>query len=710
MNCGPSIGRRAILRGTAAAAASMGVLSACSDGHVSGAEAKRDDRHHGAKSRKRGSATKPLPVPNQLHESPLIAEQVHSRDLPQLRERLPDHPYVVPHRWVDEGQYGGTLRLITPETGSASTTLYMYGNSPLRWLNDGLDIGPGLVESWDVNDDASRWTLHFRRGLRWSDGKPWTTEDVLFWWKDLILNDDHPATVPDEMRSGKETVAKVTAQDSHTLVLHYDAPAPLTAMRAAAWVNGGSGGFSPAWSMPKHYLKQFHPTYNPEVGKDWATEGGTFLTKSDFLKNPDCPTMTGWRLRSYREGRSQVLERNPYYWCVDRAGNQLPYLDSLTLTAVNDPEVAKLQVQQGKTDYVGPGGFVSLQDISTIKQTQDRNRLTVRLWHSGSGTGSAFFFNYDYHEPGLRALIRKAEFRQALSLAFNRDEARKSIYFNRGEKTTGTLNPQAVQFHTAPDGQQIYRKWRDSYVAYDPSKAKRMLDKLGVVDTNGDGKRELPDGGKLVIRLQFSAGAADEAVHKNNLLQRDWKRIGLEVQLDPVPPDAFAVHWEAGELMTYTDWNVGDVNPLVLPNWLVPIGPSRWAPLEGQYYAQRGTPKAGAEQEVSPYERKPPRMEAEPDGPVAQLWDLYDKVKVEPDEMRRHRIVWAMIKVHISDGPFFMGCVANSPLLQLAHRDLRNVPDAGQLAQGGMAGPWTHPTPAVYDPETWFWSNPDAHS
>ena len=72
--------------------------------------------------------------------------------------------------------------LITSETNASANRQYMYGHSLLRYLNDGLDVGPGLVESWEVNEDASEWTLHFREGLRWSDGEPWTTADIMFWW------------------------------------------------------------------------------------------------------------------------------------------------------------------------------------------------------------------------------------------------------------------------------------------------------------------------------------------------------------------------------------------------------------------------------------------------------------------------------------------------------------------------------------------------
>ena len=90
---------------------------------------------------------------------------------------------------------------------------YFYGHSPLRYVNDGKDVVPGLVETWESNDDASEWTFHFRKGLKWSDGEPWSTADIMFWWNDIIAEQYMAQTAPDEARSGKGTLAKFNAVD-----------------------------------------------------------------------------------------------------------------------------------------------------------------------------------------------------------------------------------------------------------------------------------------------------------------------------------------------------------------------------------------------------------------------------------------------------------------------------------------------------------------
>ncbi len=704
-----TLDRRRFLWG--AAAASVATLAACSPAAKENPSTRSAGGGGAGTVRRKGSATKALPQPRTFAEAPALATQVKAKQLPPVKDRLPAHPYVVPHRWVGAGKYGGTLRMLTSDTTSVTHKEYMYGHSILRWLNDGRDVGPGLAESWETNDEATEWTFHFRSGLRWSDGKPWSTKDIMFWWQDMVLNEDHPESPPDEAKSSNGTLMKLTAPDDDTLVMTYDSPAPLTPFHLARWVNGGVG---PAWMAPKHYLAQFHPTYNKQVGKDWATERGDFDAKRDWAINADCPTMTGWRLATYREGTNLTLERNPYYWCVDAQGHQLPFIDTLELAAVEDPEVAKLQMREGKVDYVhGPFASLTLRDVSGLKQSAKRSALDVVLWDGGSGTGSIFFFDYDYREPAVRELIRKPAFRQALSLAVDRDEMQKALYFGTGTQTTGTYSPKALDFTVDAQARSAYASWRDSYRKHDPAKAKTMLDDLGVVDADGDGVRELPGGGRLVVRLDYPADASEEHLQKNNLLVRDWKAIGIEAKQNPVPPAAWAVQWQAGELMSTTAWeNGGGIHEiLVEPQVLVPLSgfADWWAPMHANFHALRGTPEAQKVKGTDPYKRTPPSIEPEPGGPIERLWDLHDRAKAEPDAVRRYKLVWEMVKIHVEDGPFFMGTVANTPYPMLFHRDLRNFPKAENLALDGFAGPWSHPTPAVYDPETWFWTNPDQH-
>jgi peptide/nickel transport system substrate-binding protein len=138
--------------------------------------------------------------------------------------------------------------------------------------------------------------------------------------------------------------------------------------------------------------------------------------------------------------------------------------------------------------------------------------------------------------------------------------------------------------------------------------------------------------------------------------------------------------------------------------WLMPMEPTRWAPLQGAFYGLRGTAAEKQQLDVDPYKRKPPRAEPEPGGPIARLWELAGKVRVETDAVKRDSVLWQMVKIHLEHGPFFIGSVANYPQVVLVKEGLRNVPTKEQTGNGGLVNDWHHPVPAAYDPETWFWA------
>jgi peptide/nickel transport system substrate-binding protein len=719
---GQKLSRRDFLRLSALTAAST-IVAACggqapqppanqAGAATAAAPAAAAPTAAGAISAPSAATTVPIAASGKYQEAPALADLVKAGKLPPVDQRLPKKPYVPPHAWLSTGKYGGTMQWTNSWGGDGIGQIVqesMYGHSPLRWLKDGLEIGPGLVESWESTPDATKWTLHFREGLKWSDGEPWTVEDIMYWWNDMVNNPDYAEenTPPDEARSGKGTLAKFNKVDDYTLEMVFDAPAPLTADRLAMWVNAGIG---PRWMAPMHYMKQFHPKYNTAV-KDYKDH----TQKMQFKINPDCPVMTGWKLKEYQEGVQSVWERNPYYWAVDKDGNQLPYIDNIVVTAVQDSEVEKLRVLDGKVDWTHHW-VVLLTDVSALKQAQDKIKSEIRFWDSGSGSGeNAYFFNYDYADEKMRKLIRMPEFRKALSHAYNRAEIQKNFYFDTGELTTGTFAPKAIEYNFNDEAKQVYASWRDSAVKYDPELAKQMLDKIGV-KAGPDGKRTMPDGSPLKITLDYQASDAKQTISMNEYLAKNWQDIGLDAQLNPNPPAGWKDNWGAGKLLDKADWGIGDgPNHLVYPQWLVPIENERWAPLEGNFYALRGTPKVSddlkelAEKDASPWERKPPRLEAEPGGPVEQLWKIYDQSRVEPDPMKRHKLVWDMIKIHVDQGPFVQGSVANFPRPYLIRNGLTNVPKKEELALGGFTDPWIHPTPAVYDPETWYWDNPDQH-
>lgn len=647
----------------------------------------------------RAPTATPVPTPVEVKEAPAVAQMVADGKLPPLSERLPQNPLVIQMDWQKPGKYGGRQRTYHTWLGCQEES--MYGYSTIRYVDDGLGIESGLAEKWEHNDDKSEWTLYFRRGLKWSDGEPWTVDDIMFWWEDMVLNEDHPRGPPDEARSGVGTLCEFVKVDEYTLKMVFDAPAPLTADRLAMWVNGNIG---PAeWAMPRHYLEQFHPKYN----KDYA-DYVTFEQNKLFRQNPDSTTTTSWMCSDAEIDVYQTWDRNPYYYCVDPDGNQLPYLDGIDETRAQDNEAGKAAILAGQADFEWHQPF-QLSDVATLKGNEGSSGLETRFIDTGSGTGSMFFFSQDYREDKYRELFRTPEFQRALSHAWNRAEVQKILYFNTGELTTGTLSPKAIEYQFNDEAKERYAEWRDLAVEYDPEKAKEMLDAIDIVDTTGDGWRNFPDGSEILIRFDAPGDAGTEHATKNELLAKNWGEIGLQTMMNPIPSGASEM-WRAGEKMSNCAWEVGDgPNHLVFPQWLVPIGDERWAPMQGRMYSVRGTEKEGTETDVDPWERQPPRLDPEAGGPVEQLWKIYDATKIEPDTLTRHAMVWDMMKIHVNYGPFFLGCVANMPRLLHVSKDMRNVPTRDDLVTGGFGNPWILPHPAVWNPEIFYYEHPEDH-
>lgn len=699
--------RRSVLVGASAGVAAV-MLAACSKGTGGGGASSGSNA--ATASSAVGSAKQPLPKPASFSESPAFAAQVKAGKLPKIEDRLPEQPYVVPHNWVQRGKYGGTMGTTVSSTSAdGSVGEWFYGFSLLRYFNDGQDLGPGLVEKWSSNADTSSWTFTLRKGLKWSDGHPATTADILFWWNDMVQYADYPQTPPDECKSGKGTVCTLKAADDYTFTMDYDAPAPLTADRIAMWSNG-PGGNGPTWIVPAHFAKQYHKKYNPKVPNDWSAT--LFPNKVSYRLNPACPTMTGFRLATFIDGKSLTWEPNPYSYAVTRDGDQLPYLDKFVMREVDDPQVTKLQATTGKLDICyGAFAGLGLADVSTLMKNADSANVDVVLWDSGSGTGSLMFLCQDYYEEKYRKLFRDKRFRQALSHAFNRAEARKAIYFEQGEVTTGTQSPKAIEYLASDEGKKMYTDWRDAYVAYDTKKANDLLDALGLTKRDGSGFRTFPDGSKLAIRLEISATADDEHKQKDAQLVRDWKGVDINASIVPVPPTTFGDVWTRGQYMSTSAWEASDgPNQLLNPAWLVPLEPTRWAPLQGAMYNAIGTKAFNQELDVNAWKRHPPRLMPEKGGPIDKLWTIYDQSKIEVDPLKRQQLVFEIIKVHISDGPFYQGTVANTPRVIVVNRDLRNVPRRENLALHGYVNTWILPVPASYDPETFYWDDPTKHN
>ncbi|MFW6282384.1 MAG: ABC transporter substrate-binding protein, partial [bacterium] len=455
---------------------------------------------------------------NSFKEAPELEEKVESGDLPPVEERLPENPLVITP-WKDIGEYGGTWKRLGTSEEMDHFRTAISGFHLSRYINDGLDIVPNLLTHWESNEDKSEWTLHFRKGVKWSDGEPFTVDDVLFWYEDMAKNPECSTSVWDWNRAGGELV-EMEKIDDYTLKLNYAVPSPLVIGRMAISPRTGAFGHM---VLPKHYLKQYHPDYNDEYDNFETLE-----EKQEWWQNEDMPVLGEWKPVEIDPGERFVLERNPYYFAVDPEGNQLPYIDKVEIEIIFDNEMFKLKASQGESDMQIRPGILEIPDVSMLKNNEDEYNFETLTWNSASGTGSVYYPNQNHPDPEKKELYQNSKFLKALSHGINREQINKMVYYDTATETTGTFSPQVIEYQSEK-GQEIYKEWRDSAKAYDPEKSKALLDELDVIDQNGDGWRQLPNGDDLELRIDMDAEAGEEYTDTTSIVKENWEDIGLKV-------------------------------------------------------------------------------------------------------------------------------------------------------------------------------------
>lgn len=619
----------------------------------------------------------PVPEPEvgMYNEAPMLAEMVAAGELPPVEDRLPAEPAVVP---VTEsiGQYGGTWNAMTwnvADPGNIKMKLY----DPLwRWKPDYTGYEAGLAESWEMNDACTELTWHLREGIKWSDGEPFTTEDLQFWWEDLALNEDFKVVAVPwyAYQADGTTPMDVTFPDDYTMVWSNFKPNCIVPYIIAQ----GFWEFEPLHA-PKHYLSQFHPTYDSSV-----TSYEDLELKRKWWENPDFPVLFAWRVESYTPGERALLVRNPYYWKVDPEGNQLPYIDRIDVVQIADKEVRVLELSTGKY-HASFRGTDDPNDIPfLLEQAESGGYHLQEGWMNGAGGWPMWIINQDYvPDEEIRDLLRNTQFRKGLSVALDRERLIDVAWGGIGTPQQSTISPQSWHF-ASPEGQAIFEQWQQSDAQYDPELAQQYFDEIGFVDQDGDGWRDLPESGnsfELVIDISDWGGQIVPQAG-TEVLAGYLEAVGVKViQNNLLGSPEWGVRDKESTFMMRAA-HASEVDIWTYPDWLFPLrgggeGSRSW-PMQGKYRATGG--KEGWE----------------PEGVAKQLQDLYDQGVIEPDEQKRHEIVWEAIRIHMEQGPFNMGAAGDQPMPVVVSDKMHNVSTYGVL------GPWAPGSPGNQHPEQYW--------
>lgn len=457
-------------------------------------------------------------VPSSFNEAPMLKQLADAGTIPPLAERLPEKPLVV--QPIEIGQYGGTARvgnITTQLAGYDCDFLIGWANHFLRYTPDLTDAVPNVAESVDVSEDKTTYTIHLRKGMRWSDGEPVTSADVLFAYNDLLLNKELTPNVPQDISPGGEPVV-VTAPDDYTAVLTFAVPHPRYFLSN---LPHQYGTFQSKQIHPKHYLQQFHPAYNPDAEADAKAAKFNSWTERmiDMAQhgiNKDLPTLMAYTVES-DSTTSVKWTRNPFYWQVDTEGNQLPYIDSIELERLQNVEAYHAKIVTGAYDFAV--GNTDVLNYQTYQDSAEDAGYTVNVWSSGRGSEVFFQVNMNIEDEALRTIHQDVRYRRALSLAINREEMNDLLFFGQATIRQMTVLDTSIHFK---------QEYADAFIAYDPDQANALLDEMGLAWNDDQTVRLRPDGKPMQITFDYFDGEGPKTSILE-LVTSYWREIGIDV-------------------------------------------------------------------------------------------------------------------------------------------------------------------------------------
>ncbi|SMD13680.1 peptide/nickel transport system substrate-binding protein [Fulvimarina manganoxydans] len=616
-----------------------------------------------------------------IPEPKSLAAPVAKGDLPPVAERLPETPLVSPvEASCPADELGGTLDMLA---GSAKDTriLPVFGYARLVGYDQNYEIVPDIAESFTV-EEGRVFTFHLRPGMKWSDGEPFGVEDFRYFWEDMAKNPEIAKFgVPAELLvDGEEPV--VSFPDENTVRYAWTKPNPgfLASLAAATPFE---------IFRPAHYLKKYHARYQDpkkleeRVKKSGQRNWAALHFKKDRGQrndNPDMPTIQPWMLVTEPPSERLIFARNPYFHRVDAAGRQLPYIDEVALT-ISNAALIPAKVANGESDL--QAAYLSFPNYPFLKRGEARSHYEVRRWESGRGSHVTLYPNLNASDPVWRDVMRKADFRRALSLAINRNDINKAIFYGLAVPGNNTLLPRSPLYD-----ERLETLWAE----YDPKAANALLDGLGY-ERGEDGLRRLPDGRQMRIVVE-TAGESQEQTDVLQLVRDDWRAIGIDLLIRESQREIFRNRIKAGSTLisVWTGLDNGVAKPATDPKEIAPSSAEQlnW-PGFGMWVETGGT---GGESPEG----------AEPDlAPIRQLIALRNAWEATLDPGERARI-WSEMLTIFADEVFTIGIVSSVDQVVVVSNDLKNVPERGvyNYDPGAYFG--------IYHPDTFYFDCPGALS
>jgi peptide/nickel transport system substrate-binding protein len=624
-------------------------------------------------------------------EPPFLADRVAAGELPPVDERLPESPVLVGGRDA-VGVYGGEVRMQHFDPVWFVSNYDLNAERCLHYSDiDMRTIVGNIFEGWEVTPDGKEYTIQMRKGMKWSDGEPVTSEDVRFFYEDFWTNTDLNGSPPWQFRFGGENMV-LEVIDDYTFKITHSAPfgnfpAHLTRFEPNNW---------PSIITPSHYMKQFHPKYTDQAeleaeAAELGLEGWVALAFArmaqwgcgvwrgdDWIVESNYPTLSPWIIVERPAEGLYLLERNPYYWKVDLAGNQLPYIDTLRYDYSSTLENTQLMVLQNQLDLVGMHD-VTVADYPLYKENEPNATWRVGEFVSCMGDRPVLFpQHYLVDDPVLTELVNHPNFVKALSVAIDRSEVNESLYYGLGR--TGQQAP-------IPSSKYYKPAYGEAWAQYDPDLANELLDEMGLDQRDSDGFRLRPDGERLTYLIEHTGSRVGPAISKIcEMTSTFWREIGIDASAKEIQEALYNERMQ--NFQTHCGiWHADRCTDLLLhiePQWYIPTGGG-----------QQGCASAAWANWYNAADRSAEGLIEPPDA-IQELFGHFDKMTevVSEDERVKYG---HMIFDYLAENPLEIGFLLEIPAPLLFNKNLRNTPRPNAVIG------WDTYGLSTYHPEAFFY-------
>lgn len=545
--------------------------------------------------------------PAEYNEVPFFAALVSAGKLPPISERLPVEPFVVgpgvlnSERWLDweVGRYGGTIRT-TNLNGSMHELALAMGMTILRAPDQSTkDPLPAIVSSYEISPDFTEYRLTIREGIKWSDGVPVTTEDVRMTFE-LYGDERIYPSFPTKARTlgrADGTPGKLTILDELTFSITFDAPYGQFLAELSSWIPDYTLLFRPA-----HFIKQFHADYTAMTEIQPILDGLEIRTWEELVILKDMrhwelyrehglgvPSLTPWITEEVTSSVVRAV-RNPYYWKVDIAGNQLPYIDRVEAEVSNQLQSIILKTAAGEYDVVT--SFAQIREMPLYRDHAVRSNIKTVL-HGSINNPPILFLNhdFDYETEGSmwQQLVSDPRFGSAIASAIDKEDVNNTLYFG----------------HYTLDG---FTK-----ETFDLNAANRLLDEIGMDRRDAAGFRTDLNGNRFELTIT-TAEISPDFLSLGELLRNYFENVGIRTTLDVIGSSLFSQRMNGNELMATIHWSDEPIWASGISEDYWPGFKGHWAPMSGLYFDTNG--ESG---------RKPPPY-------LQEFFDLHIARKVVPPQ------------------------------------------------------------------------------